>query len=63
MGPGDPLNYSRKERRALPVFYWLYDIPILLLIGLFTLVFVGLCWLGTVFLSPIIAPWFQGKRT
>jgi Protein of unknown function (DUF4239) len=43
------------------MFYWLYDIPVLALIGLFALVFVGLCWLGTILISPIIAPRFHGK--
>jgi hypothetical protein len=43
------------------MFYWLYDIPVLTLIGLFALVFVGLCWLGTILISPIIAPRFHGK--
>jgi len=43
------------------VFYWLYDIPVLSLVGLFVLIFVGLCCLGIIPLSPIIAPWFQDK--
>jgi len=43
------------------MLYWIYEIPILVVVGLFALVFVGLCWLGTIFISPIIAPWFQGK--
>jgi hypothetical protein len=42
--------------------YWLYEIPILLVVGLFALMFVGLCWIGIIFVSPIIAPWFQGKQ-
>ena len=44
------------------MFNWLYDIPILLVVGLFALMFVGLCWIGIIFVSPIIAPWFQGKQ-
>jgi hypothetical protein len=44
------------------MFYWLYEIPILLVVGLFALLFVGLCWIGIIFISPIIAPWFQGKQ-
>ena len=43
------------------MFYWLYDIPVLSLVGLFVLIFVGLCCLGIILLSPIIAPWFQDK--
>jgi len=41
--------------------YWLYDIPVLALVLLFAVTFVGLCWLGTILVSPILAPWFQGK--
>jgi hypothetical protein len=44
------------------MLYWLYEIPILLVVGLFALLFVGLCWIGIIFVSPIIAPWFQGKQ-
>ena len=43
------------------MFYWLYDIPVLALVFLFAVMFVGLCWLGTILVSPILAPWFQGK--
>ena len=25
------------------------------------MVFVGLCWLGTILVSPKLVPWFQGK--
>ena len=28
------------------MFYWIYDIPTLLVIGLFSAVFIGVCWLG-----------------
>ena len=43
------------------MFYWVYDIPILLVVGLFALIFVGVCWLGTIFISPFLSQWFQGK--
>ena len=43
------------------MFYWIYDIPILLVVGLFALIFVGICWLGTIFISPFLSQWFQGK--
>ena len=43
------------------MYYWLYDIPVLALVLLFAVTFVGLCWLGTILVSPILAPWFQGK--
>ena len=43
------------------MFYWVYDIPVLALVFLFAVMFVGLCWLGTILVSPILAPWFQGK--
>ena len=41
------------------MLYWLYDIPTLLAIGLFAVVFVGVCCLGTIVVSPIIRPWFH----
>jgi hypothetical protein len=44
------------------MFYWLYEIPILLVVGLFALLFVGLCSIGIIFVSPIIAPWFQDNQ-
>ena len=43
------------------MFYWFYDIPVLSLVGLFVLIFVSLCSLGIMLISPIIAPWFQDK--
>ena len=43
------------------MFYWLYDIPVLAVVALFAVVFVGLCWLGTILVSPKLVPWFQGK--
>jgi len=33
---------------------WLYDIPTITLAGLFSIVFVGLTWLGIVFVKPIL---------
>jgi hypothetical protein len=44
------------------MFYWLYEIPVLSLVGLFALIFVGLCWLGTIVISPVVAPWFHAKE-
>ena len=44
------------------MLWWLYEIPILAVVGLFALLFVGLCWIGIIFISPIIAPWFQDKQ-
>ena len=44
------------------MLYWLYEIPVLLVVGLFALLFVGLCWIGIIFVSPIVAPWFQAKQ-
>ena len=34
------------------MFYWIYDLPALWVIVLFEVVFVGVCWLGTLFLRP-----------
>jgi hypothetical protein len=38
------------------MLYWLYDIPTLLAVGLFAAVFVGVCWIGIVLLSPRLVP-------
>ena len=38
------------------MLYWLYDIPTLLAVALFAVVFVGVCWLGIVLLSPRFVP-------
>jgi len=43
------------------VFYWIYEVPLLLAVALFAVAFVGFCWLGILFASPVIAPWFQKK--
>jgi hypothetical protein len=37
------------------MFYWIYELPILSVVGLFALVFVGLCWLGTILCRPFVA--------
>ena len=34
------------------MFYWIYDIPTVLVIGLFSAVFIGVCWLGIILLGP-----------
>jgi hypothetical protein len=57
---GNPLNYAEKKGGTL-MLYWIYDIPVLLALGLFALVFVGVFWLGTVFVSPALSQWVQGK--
>jgi hypothetical protein len=36
------------------MLYWIYDVPTLLVLALFGLVFVGVCWLGIIFLCPRI---------
>ena len=37
------------------MFYWIYDIPALLVIGLFAAFFVAVCWLGTYLLRPYLS--------
>jgi len=37
--------------------YWIYDIPPLLAVGLFSGMFVGICWIGIILLSPRLVPW------
>jgi len=39
---------------GIRVLYWLYDIPTVLLIALFAVVFVGFTWLGDVLLRPVL---------
>ena len=34
------------------MFYWIYDVPSFLVVALFVTVFVGACFLGTLFLRP-----------
>ena len=42
------------------MFYWIYDLPALWVIVLFEAVFVGVCWLGTLFLrSSPVRPWLR----
>ena len=41
------------------MFYWIYDIPTLLVIGLFSVVFVGVCWVGIILLGPFAKSWFH----
>jgi len=38
------------------MLYWLYDIPTLLAVGLFAAVFVSVCWMGIILLSPRLVP-------
>src|SRR6185437_6866176 len=39
------------------MFYWIYDVSALWVIVLFEAVFVGVCWLGTLFLRPSARSW------
>jgi hypothetical protein len=41
------------------MFYWIYEIPALLVIALFGAVFVGVCWLGTILLRPLARSWLH----
>ena len=41
------------------MFYWIYDIPTVLVIGLFSAVFIGVCWLGIILLGPFAKSWFH----
>lgn len=43
------------------MFYWIYEVPLLLAVALFAIAFVGICWLGILFASPVIGSWFQKK--
>ncbi|MGC2714252.1 MAG: hypothetical protein WA366_12830, partial [Pseudolabrys sp.] len=44
----------RGSLRSQEMFYWIYDLPALWVIVLFEVVFVGACWLGTLFLRPLV---------
>jgi hypothetical protein len=41
------------------MFYWIYDIPALLVIALFEAVFVAVCWLGTLLVRPFARSWLH----
>jgi uncharacterized protein YneF (UPF0154 family) len=41
------------------MFYWIYDLPALWVIVLFEVVFLGVCWLGTLFLRPLVRSWLR----
>ena len=43
------------------MFYWIYDLPALWVIVLFEIVFVGVCWLGTLFLRPLVRSRLHGE--
>ena len=44
------------------MFYWIYDIPTWQLGALFAVLFVGVTWLGILFISPIIKLWFRSQE-
>ena len=39
------------------MLYWIYDVPTLVAVGLFATIFVGVSWIGTIVLSPLLVPW------
>jgi hypothetical protein len=41
------------------MFYWIYDLPVLLIVVLFEAAFVATCWLGTVLLRPVASRWLH----
>ena len=41
------------------MFYWIYDIPAFWVIVLFEVVFVVVCWLGTLMLRPSARSWLR----
>ena len=41
------------------MFYWIYDLPPLWVIVLFEAVFVGVFWLGALFLRPFVRAWLR----
>ena len=43
------------------MFYWIYDLPALWVIVLFEIVFVGVCWLGTLVLRPLVRSRLHGE--
>jgi hypothetical protein len=44
------------------MFYWIYDIPTWQLGALFAVIFVGVTWLGIIFVSPILKFWFRSQE-
>jgi hypothetical protein len=45
------------------MFYWIYEIPALSIVGLFAALFVGVCWLGIVLLRPLVRTWFHPQAS
>src|SRR5262245_50114756 len=46
------LNLTRVWR--CPMFFWIYDLPTWPMVGLFCAFFVGVTWLGILFVRPIL---------
>lgn len=44
------------------MFYWIYDIPTWQLAVIFTALFVGVTWLGIIFISPFLKMWLKGQE-
>jgi hypothetical protein len=43
------------------MFYWIYDLPAFWVIILFEAVFVGVFWLGALFLRPFVRAWLHAE--
>jgi hypothetical protein len=44
------------------MFFWIYDIPTWKLGLIFALLFVGITWIGILFLSPFLKMWLKGQE-
>jgi hypothetical protein len=44
------------------MFFWIYDIPTWQLGLIFALLFVGITWIGILFLSPFLKMWLKGQE-
>ncbi len=47
-----PLEVRVAKLWSWKMLFWLYEIPALSVVGLFTALFVGLCWLGIFLVRP-----------
>jgi hypothetical protein len=45
------------------MLYWIYEISALWIVTLFAALFVGICWLGVVLLSPLLRAWINPDGT
>jgi hypothetical protein len=46
----------------IAMFYWIYDLSTMALMGLFCLIFVGFCWVGAILIRPFLRLLIRGQQ-